>query len=215
MLIEGVIIKSLLDKYGIQVRGALHIGAHECEERNFYKDILNIVDERVIWVDGNIKKVDQMKQQGFNNMYYSVLDEIERDIMFNITDNTQASSILKLNHSAGFYNYINIVDSVLSRTEKLSSFLTRINKNVYDYNFWNLDIQGSELHVLRGSKELLENCDAIYTEVNLEQVYSDCGLISEIDTLLAEYGFKRVETRWTDVKWGDALYLKTHNSNNL
>jgi hypothetical protein len=26
--------------------------------------------------------------------------------------------------------------------------------------------------------------------------------------LLKEYGFKRVLTQWTDVKWGDALYLK-------
>ena len=62
--------------------------------------------------------------------------------------------------------------------------------------------------MLRGSKELLEKCDAIYTEVNIDHVYKDCGLIGEIDTLLGEYGFERVETLWTDVKWGDALYLK-------
>ena len=63
--------------------------------------------------------------------------------------------------------------------------------------------------MLRGSKELLENCDAIYTEVNLEHVYNGCGLIQDIDKLLEEYGFIRVETKWTDMKWGDALYLKS------
>jgi hypothetical protein len=129
--------------------------------------------------------------------------------MFNITDNTQASSILKLNHQEGFYRNINITESLSCKTEKLTSFLDRINKNAYEHNFWNFDIQGSELHVLRGSKELLVNCDAIYTEVNQEQVYKDCGLVEDIDKLLNEYGFKRVETLWTDVKWGDALYLKT------
>jgi FkbM family methyltransferase len=208
MLIEGDKIKTILNKYGIEIRGVLHIGAHECEERVFYNDILNIRDEDIIWIDGNINKVEQMKQQGISNIYCSVLDEIERDVTFNITDNSQASSILKLNHEAGFYRNINIVDSVVCKTEKLSTFLNRINKDSYNYNFWNLDIQGSELHVLRGSKELLEKCDAIYTEVNSEQVYKDCGLINEIDTLLAQYGFQRVETYWTDVKWGDALYLK-------
>ena len=205
MLIDGKKIIDLLTKYNISIRGVLHIGAHECEEVGFY-NTLNV--HNIIWVDGNVKKVEEMKEKGFQNIFCAVLDETERNITFNITDNSQASSILKLNHEEGYYTNINIVDSVNCKTEKLSSFLNRINRDVGDYNFWNLDIQGSELHVLRGSKELLEKCDAIYTEVNLDHVYKDCGLIGDIDTLLGEYGFERVETLWTDVKWGDALYLK-------
>ena len=205
MLIDGRKVIDLLNKYNINIRGVLHIGAHECEELGFY-NTLNV--NNIIWVDGNIKKVEEMKQKGFQDIFCAVLDETERDITFNITDNSQASSILKLNHEEGYYRNINIVDSINCKTEKLSSFLNRINKDAIDYNFWNLDIQGSELHVLRGSKELLEKCDAIYTEVNIDHVYKDCGLIGDIDTLLGEYGFERVETLWTDVKWGDAFYLK-------
>jgi FkbM family methyltransferase len=209
MLVDGEIIKNLLNRYGIIIRGAIHIGAHECEEKGFYNNILGLNDSNIIWVDGNENKVNEMKSKGHQNVYNAVLDEDEKDIIFNITNNTQASSILKLNHDEGFYRDINITSSVVCRTEKLSSFLKRIEKNAAEYNFWNLDIQGSELHVLRGSKELLENCDAIYTEVNLEHVYNGCGLIQDIDKLLEEYGFIRVETKWTDMKWGDALYLKS------
>ena len=209
MLVDGEIIKNLLNRYGIIIRGAIHIGAHECEEKGFYNNILGLNDSNIIWVDGNENKVNEMKSRGHQNVYNAVLDEDEKDIIFNITNNTQASSILKLNHDEGFYRDINITSSVVCRTEKLSSFLKRIEKNAAEYNFWNLDIQGSELHVLRGSKELLENCDAIYTEVNLEHVYNGCGLIQDIDKLLEEYGFIRVETKWTDMKWGDALYLKS------
>ena len=209
MLVDGEIIKNLLNRYGIIIRGAIHIGAHECEEKGFYNNILGLNDSNIIWVDGNENKVNEMKSRGHQNVYNAVLDEDEKDIIFNITNNTQASSILKLNHDEGFYRDINITSSVACRTEKLSSFLKRIEKNAAEYNFWNLDIQGSELHVLRGSKELLENCDAIYTEVNLEHVYNGCGLIQDIDKLLEEYGFIRVETKWTDMKWGDALYLKS------
>ena len=209
MLVDGEIIKNLLNRYGIIIRGAIHIGAHECEEKGFYNNILGLNDSNIIWVDGNENKVNEMKSKGHQNVYNAVLDEDEKDIIFNITNNTQASSILKLNHDEGFYRDINITSSVVCRTEKISSFLKRIEKNAAEYNFWNLDIQGSELHVLRGSKELLENCDAIYTEVNLEHVYNGCGLIQDIDKLLEEYGFIRVETKWTDMKWGDALYLKS------
>ena len=213
MLVDGEIIKKLLSHYGIIIRGAIHIGAHECEEKGFYNNILGLNDSNIIWVDGNENKVNEMKSRGHQNVYNAVLDEDEKDIIFNITNNTQASSILKLNHDEGFYRDINITSSVACRTEKLSSFLKRIEKDSAEYNFWNLDIQGSELHVLRGSKELLENCDAIYTEVNLEHVYNGCGLIQDIDKLLEEYGFIRVETKWTDMKWGDALYLKSKSIN--
>jgi len=208
MLIDGNIINQLLSTHNIKINGVLHIGAHECEEQGFYKNILNINDENIIWIDGNSIKVDQMKQRGFANIYHSVLDEMERDVIFNITDNTQASSILTLNHEKGFYNNINITHQIKCRTETLQNFFIRINKDSKIHNFWNLDIQGSELYVLRGSKELLKSCDAIYTEVNSDQVYKNCGLIDDIDSLLKEYGFKRVLTQWTDVKWGDALYLK-------
>lgn len=208
MLINGNIIKALLDKYKIDIRGVIHLGAHECEERSFYNNLLKITDDKTIWIDGNKEKVEEMKRKGFNNIWAAVIDESEKDVVFNITNNSQASSILKLNHQDGYYKDINIINSISCRTEKLSTFLNRINKDVSEHNFWNLDIQGTELFVLRGSKELLEKCDAIYTEVNSAQVYKDCGLINEIDLLLGEYGFERVVTKWTDLQWGDALYLK-------
>jgi FkbM family methyltransferase len=209
MLISGDIISELLNKYNIIIKGVLHIGAHECEEKTFYNNYLKLNDESIIWIDANEEKVNDMKIKGYNNIYHSVLDEIERNIVFNITDNSQASSILVLNHENGFYNNINIIKQIECKTEKLSSFLNRINKNPKYYNFWNLDIQGTELNVIKGSNELLESCDAIYTEVNSDYVYKNCSLINDIDDFLKQYNFKRVYTLWTDVKWGDALYLKT------
>jgi hypothetical protein len=211
MLIDGHIINDFLKRYNITIKGVLHIGAHECEERGFYNNILKIRDDKIIWVDGNHKKVDKMKHQGISNIYSAVLDETERDIEFNITDNSQASSILTLNHEKGFYNNINIIEKAECKTEILSNFFRRIDRHPDNYNFWNLDIQGSELFVMRGSQELLHNCDVIYTEVNQEHVYKNCGLVSEIDELLGKFGFIRVHTIWTDMKWGDALYLKKKN----
>ena len=206
MLISYDIVKQLLEKAGISVKGVLHIGAHECEEKGFYNDTLKVSDSQIIWVDGNTTKVVNMRLKGHNNVYQAVLDETEREVEFNITDNSQASSLLTLNHDSGFYKSIHIIDAQKCNTEKLSSFLKRVDKSAVDYNFWNLDIQGSELHVLRGSKELLKNCDAIYTEVNSEHVYIGCGLVGELDELLLEYGFKRAHTEWTDMKWGCLLY---------
>ena len=207
MLIDCVTVKRILTTHNIQIKGVLHIGAHECEERRFYNNMLHIQDEKIIWVDGNVSKVETMKARGIH-VEHAVLDEIERDVVFNITNNSQASSLLTLNHEKGFYRDIHIIEKRTCTTEKLSTFMKRIEKNSKDFNFWNLDIQGSELYVLRGSQELLVDCDAIYTEVNKDSVYKDCGLITELDELLKKYGFARVETIWTESHWGDALYVK-------
>ena len=208
MLIQGEIILNYLKKYNINIQGVIHIGAHECEEKGFYNNILKIDDNSIIWIDGNKNKVEEMKRKGFSNIYEAVLDEKEQEVIFNITDNSQASSILSLNHEKGFYNNIQITNKINCNSETLTNFFKRIDKKVENYDFWNLDIQGSELFVLRGSKELLNNCKAIYTEVNSDYVYNNCGLISDLDNLLSSYGFVRLLTEWTEMKWGDALYLK-------
>lgn len=208
MLVDLAKLVAILKENNIVVKGVLHIGAHECEEKPFYNTMLHIPDDKIIWVDGNIRKVVEMSSKGLK-VHHAVLDETEREIEFNITDNSQASSILCLNHEAGFYNNIHIIEKQHCTTEKLSSFMERIAQDPKEFNFWNLDIQGSEFSVLLGSKELLTECDAIYTEVNQESVYKKCGLVDDLDILLTNYGFKRVYTVWTDMKWGDALYVKS------
>jgi hypothetical protein len=57
-------------------------------------------------------------------------------------------------------------------------------------------------------EEYLNKVDYIYTEVNSDYVYKDCALIQELDEYLLKFGLHRVETSWTDCKWGDAFYIK-------
>jgi hypothetical protein len=79
-----------------------------------------------------------------------------------------------------------------------------------------IDVQGFELEVFKGSIETLSNIEYIYTEVNKDFVYSENGLVDEIDEFLRKFGFKRVETFWPyqsnvgELPWGDALYIKEH-----
>lgn len=212
MLIAPQEVLDLLRRYGVQVQSVLHIGAHECEEKSFYNNVLNVEDKDIIWVDANPAKVMLMHYRGNMNVFCTVLDETEREVTFHFTDNSQASSILELNHEKGFYENIHIVGHQTRRSETVGQFFRRIQRDPTPFNFWNLDIQGVELMVLRGAVELLSNCDAIYTEVNRDYVYKGCGLVTEIDELLAAHGFERVHTLWTDVQWGDALYVKTNSS---
>jgi hypothetical protein len=86
-----------------------------------------------------------------------------------------------------------------------------IEKNqvpIQECNFWNLDIQGKELDVLKSMGEYINYADAIYTEVNTAQVYDGCSELSEVDLFLQNHGLSRVQISMTGANWGDALYIR-------
>ena len=208
MLIEVNLVKEILDKYNINVRGVLHVGAHECEEKSFYNNILDINDKNIIWVDANPKLVENNKNKGIVHCYNAVLDETERDTTFNITNNGQSSSLLEFGTHSNSYPWCVVTEVIQVKTKTLTNFYNQNGLDPTKYNFWNFDIQGSELHVFRGSKELLKNVDCLYVEVNIAEVYKNCGQLAEMDILLSEYGLTRVETRMSSASWGDAIYVR-------
>ena len=94
------------------------------------------------------------------------------------------------------------------RTQTLENVIRKHSIPIYKRNFWNLDIQGVELSALRSAGHFIDSADAIYSEVNTEEVYKKCGLLSEMDYFLEEKGFVRKLTTMTDKGWGDALWIR-------
>jgi FkbM family methyltransferase len=208
MLIDANKILDVLKEYSITIRGILHVGAHECEERATYNTVWNVKDDSIVWVDANENLVEKNKSQGILNCYTAVLDETEHDAVFHVTNNGQSSSLLEFGSHAVDYPWCVVTENRNVRTQTLSQFFQQNKLNPANYNVWNFDIQGVELQVLRGSTELLQYADVIYSEVNTDDVYKDCGKLQELDVLLDEYGFKRVMIVMTEAKWGDALYVR-------
>ena len=201
-------LHELVKRYNIQFKGILHVGAHECEEINDYEKYIS--RDQILWIEALTDKVELCKliYPGLNIENAVVSDKIE-DVVFKVSNNGQSSSILdfglhKVYHAGIFY-----VAAFNVRSTMLKDILPKYNIN---YNFLNLDIQGAELKALKGMESYLPNIDYIYTEVNSDYVYKDCALITELDEYLREFGFTRIETSWTDCKWGDAFYIKMKNN---
>ena len=190
------------------ITGILHVGAHDCTEYKDYVD-LGITKERIIWIDASKKWIDNGRNLGFN-IFQGVISDIDNEeVTFNISSNDGASSsILDFGTHAIHHDYVTYTDSVKMKTITIPSLIKENNLNLDGYNFINLDIQGVELKALKGMIDLIPQFDYIYTEVNDEYVYKNCGLMSEIDEFLKEFNFKRVITHMTQWHWGDALYVK-------
>jgi hypothetical protein len=87
----------------------------------------------------------------------------------------------------------------------------------HDFDFINIDTQGSELAILQGLGKYLslDSLKGIYLEVNAEQLYKGIPVIGEIDTYLAQFNFLRCKTVWSNAGWGDALYVKPSTTLNF
>jgi len=198
-------LHELIQKYNIIFKGILHVGAHECEELNAYEQY--IPRNKILWVEALQDKVEYNKSIYQNLLIEQavVSDQIET-VKFNRSNNGQSSSFLEFGLHETFHPDVRYVESFEVETKRLKDIIGNYD---IDYNFLNLDIQGVELKALKGMEEYLSKVDYIYTEVNSDYVYKNCGLVTEIDDYLKEFGLERVETSWAgDCRWGDAFYIR-------
>lgn len=199
-------ITNLKKHFTKKLKGAIHIGAHLGEEKRWYNE--NEINP-VIWIEANPNLIDKLKVNVGNDLIinYGVSD-VNEEKYFNIANNGQSSSLLdlgthKIKHSDVFYT-----NKILIETKRMSDLVKTYSIDLAQYNFLNLDIQGSELDAIKSFDSLIGYFDYIYTEVNIEHLYENCSLIDEIDDYLKKFNFQRAETVITPYKWGDAFYVK-------
>ena len=207
MLIDLTEIYKILRSNHIDITGAFHIGAHECEELGFYNE-LGLKKEDIVWIDAIPSKVSEATNRGIPNVYNAVItDKDDEDVVFNISNNVQSSSVLEFGTHSYEHPHVVYVDKIHQKSITIDTFFERNKMDASKYNFWNFDIQGAELMALQGATHSIQHAKAIYLEVNEKELYKNCGLITDIDKLLARYHFKRVLTNLTVHGWGDALYI--------
>ena len=204
-------LNRMVEHFNMNIRGILHVGAHECEEQPDYI-AQGVKNENIHWVEAMRDKVEEMLMRNpMINIYQAVISDKNDDVVeFKITNNGQSSSILSLGAHLQHHPHVHVTETRKLRTSRLDKVIETNNINMETINFMNLDIQGAELLALKSMEGYLHHIDYIYTEVNTEKVYEDCALMSEIDEYLAPFGFKRAANRiYKEYGWGDALYIRS------
>ena len=202
-------LQDLVKKHNLKIKGILHIGAHMCEEYLAYKKE-GMTDDTIIWVEGNpdiVKRIKQLYPK--RKIYHAVISDKDNDMVeFNIASNGESSSILKFGSHRKHHPHIRFTNMIKQKTKTIQTLYKEQKISNNFANFLNIDIQGAELLALKGMGDLLNNFDYLYLEVNQEELYQGCGLIGDLDDYLQKYGFKRIETKMTQFKWGDALWIR-------
>jgi len=203
------LIPDIFQKYGIRPKGIIHIGAHECEERDIYR-AAQVRDEHVLWIEAQPDVVAKMKarEPSLKIVQAVVTDTDDADVSFMVTNNSQSSSCLPLEKHLIHHPHVLEARRIDLKTVTLPTLLARLAEDPAKYNFLAMDIQGSELHALRGMESLLGQFAGIYLEVNEEEIYTGCGLLPDVIALLERHGFKLREKHMTEYGWGDALFMR-------
>jgi FkbM family methyltransferase len=206
MLIE---LSELKNKYNIKTENILHIGAHQGQESQSY---LDCGATKIHWVEANKNLFENLKSILNGPQHYlsnEVISETDGgEVIFNIANSDQSSSILDLAEHKSLFPDIFYVKREIRKTKTLDTLLEE-TKFLNKIDFVNIDIQGAELLALKGFTKHLSIVNSIYLEINEKEVYKNCGLLNEIDSFLFNYNFSRKEKKlWNDHPWGDAFYLK-------
>lgn len=197
-------LQNLHDKYKMNVKGVLHIGAHFGEENSIY-DELNYPNR--IFFEPLKKNFDVLRQNITEWPLINIAlgaSKQSKEMYVESANNGQSSSLLKPKLHLQQYPHITFSE----KENVLVDTLDNVLEDKESYNFINMDVQGYELEVLKGATESLKHIDYLMCEVNQAEVYEGCCMVDELDSFLSSYKFKRVETSWDGITWGDAFYVK-------
>jgi FkbM family methyltransferase len=200
-----LMLPNLLNKYDLNLKGVLHLGANEAQEAETY---FQCGIKKMVFIEAlpDIceKAIARTSKYDAKVIQACLSDKVE-EVTFNIANNgAQSSSFLKLGDiHRRQHPEVEFVGEVKMTTSRLDTL--DISWEGLDYLV--SDLQGVDLRAIKGMGDRLNQFKAANIEINNSYVYEDCDLAGELDAYMLSLGFHRVETKWVG-QWGDSFYLK-------
>lgn len=184
---------------------------------------------RLIGFEPNPREFNALKQKFTEDRYLYLNTALykEKTIAdFYITKGKGSSSLIRPNQKfLNLFSHSERTEVVKTQKISVDTLDNQLRQNgVKDIDFIKLDTQGSELFILQGATEALNNSAlGIETEIEFSPIYQDQPLFSEVDPFIRKCGFQLFDLRpcyWKrkigekyghakgQLVFGDALYLR-------
>jgi len=169
----------------------MDIGAAAIAETPIYTKLIEEKIANLNAFEGDKRQSDKLKSKYENNvkLYNEFLFDGSIQNLYLAHPESGMTSLLKpnekvLNFFNGFSKFGKIEKIEKIKTEKLDNI-----SHLPYIDFAKLDIQGSELTVLKNGVKKLENCLAIQLEVSFVCLYEDQPSFGELDLWMRENGY--------------------------
>ena len=197
-------LHELKNKYNMEITGVIHIGAHFGEEHDTYKS-LGI--SNIVYFEPVKKTFDVLNERVKDAKTYNFALGNENKMIEMYIEEADAYGCSSILQPSSNYDTVRFSPNELVEMKRLDDF------NFKGYNFLNIDVQGYEYEVLKGSLKTLNDVEYIICEINRETPqkkldYIGSVTIEKIIELLTPYGFILVDQDWAGISWGDGLFIK-------
>jgi FkbM family methyltransferase len=200
-----------LRRYRIDTRGLVMVGAHTGSEAPHFT---GAGFARQVWVEPqpavfarllhNLPKGDLVR--AFNVACGASHGEATMHVLEN--NDGQSNSLLKPKLHLQAFPHITPGGTMQVPVVPLDDLLTQHGLRATDFSLLAMDVQGYEMEVLKGAKQVLQSVEAILTEVSTTELYESSPLLPDMDRFLSGAGFTRVRTRLKKTGYGDAFYVR-------
>jgi FkbM family methyltransferase len=185
-------------EHQIAAIGTLHLGAHMGQERESYRAL----GKPVVWVEANpevfVSLSNNIAQISGQTALCALLGETDgKQQSFHISNNTAgiSSSIYPFGEYAASEKSLwpeldlKMVATITLPEVRLDTLLSANGIQPEDYDFWVLDLQGSEMHALAGAVKSLAHCKCLLAEVSEVEIYRGAPLYQDLKRHLVAAGF--------------------------
>lgn len=200
-----------LRSLGVDRRGVIHVGAHEAQELPEY---LAFGFERQLWIEPQPAIYDRLiaklpKVPGVKAARVACGDQPGQATMHVLENNDgMSNSLLEPKLHLDEYPQYARGGTFTVNVARLDDVVEEQGFKTTDFSLLAIDVQGFELHVLRGAPRTLAGVAAVVAEVYTRELYAGCAMLDEVDAFLAGFDLRRVGTRLSRHHFGDALYVR-------
>jgi len=192
-----------------EITGIVHVGAHQCEERDTYLELFRQTDSSILWIEALPDLVDEMKAKYPEiQIVQAICSDKERDsATFYISNYSQCAGLYPFSkeHKDAFSTIEQIGVEVPHTTlDKLISKADKPKRNMLV-----VSVNGAELQVLKGAETLLEFVDFVFvrfekakfhtmnqvkSETPMNEEKKDLPTFYELNDWLGMNGFLKMES---------------------
>jgi len=181
----------------IKSSGILHLGAHRGKEAEIYQWF----NKKVLWIEANpniFSDLNNHIKYYFKQVAINALlgDENKKKNFFVSNRDASCSSIFDLSDEVKnkkLWKNENIImkKKIKLAMKKLDTLIAEKEIDIKDYNHWILDLQGSEIQVLKGSIDSLKYCNSMMVEISKKNFYENGSTQwKDLNKFLNMHGFK-------------------------
>jgi len=180
------------------ITGVIHIGSHNLEDRETYRDM---TDAPIVWFEANTFKADFTQDflEGSDVLINSGIWKGNRAHQYYLTEDDQFGSLREPIHHIVQQEY-------RIYTQKLDFYQNKFFGDTYNHLV--LKVNGAEIPVLEGAVHTLKHIDSIYLRFYRGE-YKNEPTLKDIDSFFSRRKFRRAYTKILPSKRGEVLMVRT------